>query len=227
MRPPFAPHRLAPLVACFDAVLRRLVRHGVDDPDGMLERARRAEPMIFACRHGELWPLLWIVADCDVSVLASRSGDGELLARILARRGFRLLRGSSSSAGFAAGRDALRVLRDGGRVGLAVDGPRGPRGMVQDGVLRLAQRTGVPIVALRRRGGCPWVAPGSWDRFEIPRPGDRITVAVSSPIHVGAGGAALDRAGSRLAALLDGERPRAEAEPGRATAWSRPAPETP
>lgn len=207
MHSPIAPHHLAPVVGLADAVLRRTVRWGVDDPADVLARARAGEPMIFACRHGELWPLLWVVRDCDVSILASRSGDGELLARILRGQGFGLLRGSSSAQASAAARGALRLLRRGGRVGLAVDGPKGPRGVVQDGVLRLAQRSDTPIVALRRTGGTPWIAPGSWDRFEIPRPGDRVTVRVMPPLHVPASESGLQAAGDHLATLLDGARP--------------------
>lgn len=208
MHSPIEPRHLAPIVHLGDRFLRRTVRWRVDDPAGSLDRARAGEPMIFACRHGELWPLLWVVQDCDVSILASRSGDGELLARILRRQGFGLLRGSSSAEASAAARAALRLLRGRGRVGLAVDGPKGPRGIVQDGVLRLAQRGDVPIVPLRRVGGDPWIAPGSWDRFEIPRPGDRITVRVLPPLHVPANEAGLQAAGDHLAGLMDGARPR-------------------
>ena len=208
MHSPIEPRHLAPIVAFGDRLLRRTVRWSVDDAAGSLERARRGEPMIFACRHGELWPLLWVVRDCDVSILASRSGDGELLARVLRGQGFGLLRGSSSAEASAAGRSALRLLRRGGRIGLAVDGPKGPRGIVQDGVLRLAQRGDVPIVPLRRVTGRPWIAPGSWDRFEIPRPGDRVVVRVLPPLHVPRTQSGLEAAGEHLAGLLGGARPR-------------------
>ncbi len=223
MRPPVSPPRLAGLVALADAVLRRTVRWDVDDSAGVLEHARAGGSMVFACRHGELWPLLWLVRDLDVSILTSRSGDGELLARILERQGFTTLRGSSSSRAISAGRGALRVLRGGGRLGLAVDGPRGPRGLVQDGVLRLARRADVPIVALRRTEGRPWVAPGSWDRFEIPRPGGRLSLRVSAPLHVGPSEAGIEAAGERLAELLGGTRPPGAptGEAGATAAWSR------
>lgn len=223
MRPPVSPPRLAGLVALADAVLCRAVRWDVDDSSRVLPRASGGESMIFACRHGELWPLLWIVRDLDVSILTSRSGDGELLARILERQGFATLRGSSSSRAITAGRGALRVLRDGGRLGLAVDGPRGPRGLVQDGVLRLARRADVPIVALRRTGGRPWVAPGSWDHFEIPRPGDRLSLRVSAPLYVGPSEAGIEAAGERLAELLGGTRPAGGPvdEATATAAWSR------
>ena len=218
MRPPFAPTRLTGLVALADEILRRTVRWRVDDPHGALERARAGQSMIFACRHGQLWPLLWAVRGCGLTILASRSSDGELLARVLEGRGFDLVRGSSSRDGLPAAREALRVLRSGGRLGLAVDGPRGPRGVVQDGPLRLARSAGVPLIPLRVSGSPAWVAPGSWDAFEIPRPGGRLVVDVRPPVEVGPGALGLDAAGARLAAELGGRRA------GRQPVGARPAP---
>ena len=207
MRPPFSPVRLLPLVDLADALLRRTTRWTVDDPHHLLEAARAGRPLIFACRHGQLWPLLWAVQNCAVTVLASRSGDGELLSRVLERRGFGLVRGSSSRDAARAAREALRLLRDGGRLGLAVDGPRGPRGVVQEGVLRLARSAGVAIVPLRVEGSGAWIARGSWDAFEIPRPGSRVVVHVAPALEVQSSADALGRAGTILAARLGGSPP--------------------
>lgn len=223
MRPPFSPVHLVPLIGLADEVLRRSVRWKVDDPEGLLGEARAGRPLIFACRHGQLWPLLWAVRDCAVTVLASRSGDGELLARVLRRRGFGLVRGSSSRDGTPAAREALRVLREGGRLGLAVDGPRGPRGVVQDGVLRLARSSGIAIVPLRVDGDRAWVARGSWDAFEVPRPGSRLRVSVGSALVVGPTDADLSDSGDRLAAALGGTRQRNLRTSVPAPAWPAPS----
>jgi lysophospholipid acyltransferase (LPLAT)-like uncharacterized protein len=214
MRPPFSPVRLAPVVGLADAALRRLVRWSVKDPDGLLEEARSGRPFVFACLHGQLWPLLWAVRECDVTVLASRSSDGELLARVLRRQGFSIVRGSSSRDGSPAAREALRLLRAGGRIGLAVDGPRGPRGVVQEGVLRLARRAGVRIVPLRTGSERPWIAPGSWDRFEIPRPFQRVQIHVGPALEVGEHPSSYFRSGSALAAVLGASPPPGAGEAG-------------
>lgn len=223
MRPPFSPVHLVPLIGLADEALRRSVQWSVDDPEGLLDAARAGRPLIFACRHGQLWPLLWAVRDCGVTVLASRSGDGELLARVLGRRGFGLVRGSSSRDGTPAAREALRVLRGGGRLGLAVDGPRGPRGVVQDGVLRLARSSGIAIVPLRVDGDRAWVARGSWDAFEIPRPGSRVVVSVGSALGVGPTEEDLSDAGLRLAAALGGTRYRDPRACAPTPAWPSPS----
>lgn len=199
-------HMLAAPARAAYTLLHRGVRLRVDDPDGLLRRAREGTPLLFACRHGQLLPLLWATQHCGLTLLISPSSDGELLARTIGPEGFRLIRGSSSQAGRAAARQVLRELQRGHPVGLAVDGPRGPRGMVQDGVLRLARGARVPIVPLVATGGRAWVAPGSWDRFEVPLPGSRVAVRVGPAITVDQGAVALEHAGARLALALGGWR---------------------
>ena len=184
--------------------LRDAVPLAIDDAWGSLARAAEGEAMIFACRHGQLLPLLWATEQLKLTIVVSRSRDGEMLARILGANGFDCIRGSSSSGGKLAGRQALRTLRSGARLGVAVDGPRGPRGCVQEGLLRIARRADVPIVPLQVQGGRPWVFTRSWDRFELPRPYQPIRIEVSSPVRVEAGDEGLARAGDQVARSLGG-----------------------
>lgn len=202
MHPPFAPTRLVPLVRAADDVLRRSSRWGVQDPDGLVDAVRAGTPAIFVCRHGQLWSVLWAVRGTSTEVLVSHSEDGELLARLLEGWGFGVSRGSSSRAGFSGARGALRALRGGRPVGLAIDGPRGPRGEVQDGALRLARRAGVPLVPLTSVGDGRWVLRRSWDHFEIPLPFGRLTVRVGPALRVGPGEDGLLQAANTLARAL-------------------------
>lgn len=183
MRPPFPPPLLAGPIAVAYAGLRRTLRLSVDDPARCRPRARDGEALLFLCRHGELLPLLMATEGCGLHILASESPDGELLARVLARRGFGLVRGSASRGGMEAARGVLRALADGCAVGLAVDGPRGPRASLQPGVLRLARAAGRPVVPLRAHCERRWVAPGSWDHFELPLPGSRVRVRVGPALE--------------------------------------------
>jgi lysophospholipid acyltransferase (LPLAT)-like uncharacterized protein len=206
MRPIITPCRLASPIHGAYRILRRVVRWSVDDPHGILPRAARGEALIFACRHGQLMPLVWAMEGHGLTVVVSRSPDGELLARVLARRGYQLIRGSTSEEGLLAGRGALRVLRQGGRIGVAVDGPRGPRGKVQDGILRIARAARTPIVPLWASVEASWVAPGSWDRFEVPLPWGAVRIHVGEPVAVAPGSEGLGVAGETIAAALGGWR---------------------
>jgi hypothetical protein len=200
---PLPDFRVPPLRAAY-GLLRASCRVESVGETSVLQEAARGRPFIFASRHGQLLSLLWGVEQLDLTIVVSRSRDGQLLASLLRPYGFSFVRGSSSSGGRVAAREALGVLRRGGRLGMAVDGPRGPRGHVQEGVLRLARSAGVPIVPLVARGGNPWVLRRSWDHFEIPRPGTRIQMRLGAPIRVGPGEGGLGTAGIALAHALDG-----------------------
>ncbi len=214
MHPPFAPAQLVPLVRLADAALRRSVRYRVVDPDHLIDAVRAGKRAMFVCRHGQLWPVLWAVRGTGTRVLVSHSPDGELLARLLQDWGFSVSRGSSSEAGLSGARGALRALRDGIPVGLAVDGPRGPRGEVQEGALRLARRAGVPLILLRVTGSGSWILRRSWDHFQIPRPGGRLEVEVGSLVTVDAGPEGLLAAREELERSLAGAQVGGRADEG-------------
>jgi lysophospholipid acyltransferase (LPLAT)-like uncharacterized protein len=203
---PFAARHTATLLRAANRMLRASVRWSVVDPQENLRAATGGEAVLFVCLHGQLWPLLWAVRPAHIGVMISRSADGELLSRVLGDRDYRFLRGSTSRDGSLAARLCIRELRRGRSVGLAVDGPRGPRGVVQEGVLRIAQRTGIPLVPMRVTGSGRCVVPRSWDAFEIPRPGGSLEVVVGPRALVGASELALRDARDAVASALGVER---------------------
>lgn len=83
-----------------------------------------------------------------VSVLVSSHRDGELIAQTIGYFGMGTLRGSSTRGGVAALKGLVRAARAGEDIGVTPDGPRGPKQIVQMGVIELAKLTGLPIVSL-------------------------------------------------------------------------------
>lgn len=221
MHLPIPPRTLAPALELAYRGLRRSVRWHVEDPWGALSDPG---PRILACRHGQLLGALWAMEGRELSVLVSRSGDGDLLSAILHRRGFGVIRGSTTRAGFAAARTALRTLRAGHDLGLAADGPRGPWGQVQAGVPRLAAAADATIVPLTVVGADPWVAPGSWDRFEVPRPLGRLQVLVGAPLRVPPTPDGVATCGRELARALGGSwvAPGSAAPPAPSPSYGHP-----
>jgi hypothetical protein len=163
--------------------------------------------VIFACLHRDMIPAILHTRPARPALLVSRSSDGEILRRTLSREGFSFVRGSTGKEGSAAFLGLLAVLQAGGSVGLAVDGPRGPFGVVHDGVIRLARLAGVPIVPLRCRPGAH-VALKTWDRTVVPAPLGRLVVTEAPDLSVDREAGAEDcAAAARLlaAALVGGE----------------------
>jgi len=78
--------------------------------------------------------------------LVSASRDGAFLAAVLERFGVQPVRGSSSRRGAQALLELTTWAERGYDLAITPDGPRGPRYVVQDGAMALAQITGLPIV---------------------------------------------------------------------------------
>jgi lysophospholipid acyltransferase (LPLAT)-like uncharacterized protein len=83
-----------------------------------------------------------------ISVMTSRSKDGEYMARVFDWYGVTSARGSSSRGGSAALRALIRNARAGNNLVFTPDGPKGPARVAKDGVIYAAQATGLPIVPM-------------------------------------------------------------------------------
>lgn len=168
--------------------------------------ARR--PLIYVVWHGRMLLAPWMSARLArtqgarrVSVLASRSRDGERVARYVARFGLGAVRGSSSHGGAVGLRALIAAVRGGEDVALVPDGPRGPRGRLHPGVVVLAALTGAPVVpfAVAAR---PARRLRSWDAFLVPLPFARCALVLGEPLSVDRD-ADRERAAKEIARALD------------------------
>jgi lysophospholipid acyltransferase (LPLAT)-like uncharacterized protein len=150
------------------------------------ERRRRGEDTrcLYSLWHGDLWHLAYMFRQQGTAVLVSTHRDGELIARVLARLGFGLVRGSSTRGGARALRDIARAAREETHdLGVTIDGPRGPAREVKDGILYAASRTGLPIVPIGVWIDRAWRA-RSWDGLRIGKPLARVVVAMGDELRV-------------------------------------------
>jgi lysophospholipid acyltransferase (LPLAT)-like uncharacterized protein len=185
------------LVAAHRATLSiRLVHE-----ERFLELEARKLPILFALWHGRMLVPIQQHRDQGIVTMASRSKDGELIARWLERIGYRVARGSSSRGGSAALREMVREVRRGRHAALTVDGPRGPARVVQPGALQLAKLTGAWILPITSSSARPRFL-ASWDRYLLPMPFSKTFVVYGEPF-------AIERASSdeeslaRVAGALD------------------------
>ena len=118
-----------------------------------------------------------------MAAMVSASKDGAFLAAILDCFKVQPVRGSTSRRGPQALLELTSWAERGYDLAITPDGPRGPRYIVQDGIMSLAQLTGLPIVPVSYHLG--WkVQANSWDRFQIPLPFSRCEMAFAKPIRV-------------------------------------------
>ncbi len=139
--------------------------------------------VILAFWHAQMIPLAVTYRQQDIAVLISTHRDGEIIARLIAARGFCCVRGSTHRDPARASVRVLRLLREGATVAITPDGPRGPRERVQGGIIRLAGMSGAPIVTMATAAH-PVCRLRSWDRFQVPLPWSRFHVRLGPPLHV-------------------------------------------
>jgi lysophospholipid acyltransferase (LPLAT)-like uncharacterized protein len=144
---------------------------------------RAGHTFIFALWHGQLLPLLWHHREAGVRVLISEHRDGELVARAAQSLGYGLIRGSSTRGAERALISLVRELKDGHEVAITPDGPRGPAATFAPGALVAAQRSDSFILPVAASADRAWRL-RSWDRFMIPKPFARVTVAYGAPAKV-------------------------------------------
>jgi lysophospholipid acyltransferase (LPLAT)-like uncharacterized protein len=118
----------------------------------------------------------------DILVLVSQHADGEMIAQVCKHVGWGVIRGSSTRGGIKALREMIRASQS-HHFAVMPDGPRGPRRHVQLGLIYLAAKTGLPIVALGIGHDRPWRLK-TWDRFAVPRPFTQAICLALDPIHV-------------------------------------------
>jgi lysophospholipid acyltransferase (LPLAT)-like uncharacterized protein len=120
------------------------------------------------------------------ALICSQSRDGDAMAYVEQKLGFRVVRGSSGRGGVRALVALIKVLRQepGTWVGMSIDGSRGPRGIAQAGPLMLAQKTGGVVLPLAASTRSCWVYTRSWDRLAIPRLFAEIHIDWGEPFEV-------------------------------------------
>ena len=151
------------------------------DAPGKLRAA--GSPFIFSLWHGQLLPLIWFHRGQGVAILVSEHRDGELIARVAESLGYGLVRGSTTRGAERALLSLVRELKSGHEVAITPDGPRGPAESFAPGALIASQRSGAPILPIAASADRAWRL-RSWDRFLIPKPFARVTVAYGQPTTV-------------------------------------------
>jgi hypothetical protein len=140
--------------------------------------------IIFAFWHSRILVVSHLAKGLNGVAMVSRSGDGEIIARVLQCQGQSVVRGSTGKGGLRALAQMIKLLNEADRpAGMIPDGPQGPRYRVQPGIITLAQRTGYAILPISFSARKIKVF-GSWDRFVLPCPFTRCRLIYGEPVVV-------------------------------------------
>ncbi|PAW87975.1 MAG: hypothetical protein B9S33_05520 [Pedosphaera sp. Tous-C6FEB] len=211
---PVIPHRAkwhgllaARLIWFTSSTVAATLRWRWRDETNLFENGGK-EPVIFCLWHNRLALSLILFRryvqarqpQRKMAALVSASRDGGMLARVLELFAVEPVRGSSSRRGSQALRELVSAGERGRDLAITPDGPRGPCYVVQEGIVSLAQLTGMTIVPASFYLSWKWRLK-SWDRFQVPLPFARCEVHLGQPVRI-----------PREASAEERERLRAELE---------------
>ncbi len=169
----------SPLIRVLASTLRWRVE-GMHHYDAIVASGKQP---IFVLWHGRILPAVLFWRNRGIVVMISENFDGEWIARIIRRFGYRGARGSTSRSGARALAQLRRELASGHPVGFTLDGPRGPARVAQPGAVWLAGATGHPLLPFHIEANRAWTM-GSWDASQVPRPFSTVAVTIGRPIVV-------------------------------------------
>jgi hypothetical protein len=121
--------------------------------------------------------------DQNISALVSKSKDGDVLANILKKWNYKVVRGSSHIGGKDALGLMLELTRQNFSLAITPDGPTGPPRIMKAGAVITAKKTGIPLILMGIGVKNKFVLK-SWDSFQVPKPFSKAVVLFSDPILI-------------------------------------------
>lgn len=164
-------------------LLRATVRIEFVGAEDLFRRWKTGEQSIVTFWHERLLMMPIAYAGRGLCTLNSRSRDGEIATRAVARWGIRSVRGSARRGGTGGLLSLVRAYRQGADLALVPDGPKGPPRIVKPGIISLAAMVGAPIYPVSY-GASRFRRLRSWDRLVIPAPFARVCFVVGEPLAV-------------------------------------------
>ena len=143
-------------------------------------------PCIYAMWHSDQFCIFGPEHPEKIHILISKSFDGNIVTSIADMLGFKTIRGSSNRKGAVeATLEMIEVLKKGECVAITVDGPQGPLHKVKNGVIKIAQKTGAPIIPVGWYSDqINFIKLPSWDKMTAPIFHANIINLYGEPIYI-------------------------------------------
>jgi len=138
---------------------------------------------VIAFWHGTMLLPWYLHGKTGFAALTSKSKDGDLLAEILIKWNYEVIRGSSSSGGETALGIMIDYIKSNYSIAITPDGPRGPGHVFKAGAVIAAKKSKVPLV-LAGVGFRKKRVLNNWDKTEIPSFFTEAHIIYSEPVYV-------------------------------------------
>ena len=133
--------------------------------------------------HGRfLFPSYYLYSrNIDFWAIASKHKDAEVMAKILSRWGFGLIRGSSRKGGENVIKEMNKKFIEKQNIAVTCDGPKGPPKYAKPGSVNIAVKNNCKIYTITGSATKYWKI-NSWDSFMLPKPFGTIYIVISAAL---------------------------------------------
>lgn len=145
---------------------------------------KEGKKIIFAFWHGRQFLLVDAHRKMNIVLMTSISKDGQMQTKIMELFGYRCVRGSSSKNAVAALKGLVREIKKGNNSALAVDGPRGPKYEVKNGIFLAAFLGKALIVPVSSSARPSKIFKNAWDEYLLPLPFSKGVISYGDYIEV-------------------------------------------
>ena len=164
-------------------ILCKTLRINIMNKEAIDELEMQKRNYILGFWHGTMLLPWFMNRNKKFAGLTSKSKDGDLLAKILKKWNYKVLRGSSSEGGDVALGLMIDFAKNGYSIAITPDGPKGPPLKLKAGAVVSAKKAGIPLV-LAGVGFKKKRYLKSWDSFQIPGFFTRANVIYSDPVFI-------------------------------------------
>lgn len=165
------------------SVLCKTLRISYINKKSVDELEQQNKNYILAFWHGTMLLPWYLNRNKNFAALTSKSKDGDLLAKLLKRWNYNVIRGSSSVGGDVALGIMIDFAKNNNSIAITPDGPRGPAYKLKAGAVITAKKSGLPLVLL----GVAYKNKKllkNWDSFQIPWFFSKANVSLSDTIFI-------------------------------------------
>lgn len=158
-------------------------RYAIADPDTLAYQPDTKGRYLYCTWHDSILLPLFLGRPRHMAAIVSQHRDGGYLTDLMRKLRIHCVRGSSTSGGVEALREAIKVAQE-RHITITPDGPQGPRRELKDGIVFLASKARRPIVATGFYCERCWRIQGRWTDLVVPRPFSKVYLVLSQPIHI-------------------------------------------
>ena len=157
----------------------------VKGEENLINLINSSKPIMVCVWHGRLVFPSWYLRlkTTNVHAIASRHADAEIMARILQRWGYGLIRGSTRKGCKVVVKRMTEIFNNAGIIAVTNDGPKGPPRIAKAGSTGVALKYNVQIITITGSATKYWQLK-SWDRSMLPKPFGTIQLIISPPLII-------------------------------------------